>query len=225
MFVSAQLAVAMKQAFDYCTDVINETRTSFSKGVRNDKKLFDSYAFREVWFNACLHNNWADGTPPAIYVYTDRMEIVSTGGLPANLSKEDFFKGISKPVNEELAKLFIRLDLMEQTGYGIPLVTKRYGKTVFEFLDFFLRVTIPFEFEIENNVTQNDTQGDTQNDTQGGTIDNWIEEQIRKNPKITTEELAKLSGKSVITIKRHITKLSHIKYVGSGYSGHWEIIK
>ena len=66
---------------------------------------------------------------------------------------------------------------------------------------------------------------DTQNDTQGGTIDNWIDEQIRKNPKITTEELAKLSGKSVITIKRHITKLSHIKYVGSGYSGHWEIIK
>lgn len=219
------LIVAMKQAFDYCTDVINETRTSFSKGVRNDKKLFDSDAFREVWFNACLHNNWADGTPPAIYVYTDRMEIVSTGGLPANLSKEDFFKGISKPVNEELAKLFIRLDLMEQTGYGIPLVTRRYGKTVFEFLDFFLRVTIPFEFEIENNVTQNDTQCDTQNDTQGGTIDNWIEEQIRKNPKITTEELAKLSGKSVITIKRHITKLSHIKYVGSGYSGHWEIIK
>ena len=106
---------------------------------------------------------------------------------------------------------------MEQTGYGIPLVTKRYGKTVFEFLDFFLRVTIPFEFEIENNVTQDDTQG--------ASIDNWIEEQIRKNPKITTEELAKLSGKTVITIKRHITKLSHIKYDGSGYSGHWEIIK
>lgn len=81
---------------------------------------------------------------------------------------------------------------MDQTGYGIPLVTKRYGKTLFEFLDFFLRVTIPFEFEIENNVIQDDTQNDTQNDTQGGTIDNWIEEQIRKNPKITTEELAKL---------------------------------
>ncbi|MBQ6781369.1 MAG: winged helix-turn-helix transcriptional regulator [Treponema sp.] len=143
------LVVAMKQAFDYCADVVNETRTSFTKGIRNDKPLFDRDAFREVWFNACLHNNWADGTPPAIYIFTDRMEIISTGGLPANLSEEDFFKGISKPVNEELAKLFIRLDLMEQTGYGIPLVTKRYGKAVFEFLDFFLRVTIPFEFELE----------------------------------------------------------------------------
>ena len=27
------------------------------------------------------------------------------------------------------------------------------------------------------------------------------------------------------TIKRHIAKLTHIKYVGSGYSGHWEIIE
>ena len=34
------LVVAMKQAFDYCADVINETHTSFSKGVRNDMPLF-----------------------------------------------------------------------------------------------------------------------------------------------------------------------------------------
>lgn len=27
------------------------------------------------------------------------------------------------------------------------------------------------------------------------------------------------------TIKRHIAKLTHIKYVGRGYSGHWEIIE
>ncbi|MBQ2572782.1 MAG: AAA family ATPase, partial [Bacteroidales bacterium] len=64
----------------------------------------------------------------------------------------------------------------------------------------------------------------TQGDTQDKTLDIWIEEQIRNNLKITTEELAKLSGRSVITIKRHISKLSHIKYVGSGYSGHWEIV-
>ena len=149
------LVVAMVQAFEYCADVINATRTKIVKGIRQDKRLFDRDAFREVWFNACLHNNWADGTPPAIYIYTNRMEIISTGGLPQNLTKDDFFRGVSKPVNEELAKLFIRLDLMEQTGYGIPLVTGKYGKQIFEFLDFFLRVTIPFEFEIENEEENN----------------------------------------------------------------------
>ena len=74
------------------------------------------------------------------------------------------------------------------------------------------------------SVPQDDTQGDTQDDTQGLDLDSWIENEIANNPKITTEELARLSGKSIITIKRHLAKLKHINYVGSGYSGHWEII-
>ena len=73
--------------------------------------------------------------------------------------------------------------------------------------------------------TQGDTQSNAQGDTQGDALDIWIEEQIRKNPKITTEELAEISKKGLRTIKRHIAKLTHIKYVGSGYSGHWEIIE
>ena len=73
--------------------------------------------------------------------------------------------------------------------------------------------------------TQDDTQGDTQDDTQGLDLDSWIENEIANNPKITTEELARLSGRSIITIKRHLAKLKHINFVGSGYSGHWEIIQ
>ena len=69
------------------------------------------------------------------------------------------------------------------------------------------------------------TQNVTQSDTQDGNLDAWIETQIKKNPKVTTEELASLSNKGIATIKRHLAKLPHIKYVGSGYSGHWEIEK
>ena len=83
--------------------------------------------------------------------------------------------------------------------------------------------------EVTQDVTQGDTQsdpqGDTQGDTQGYALDIWIEEQIRRNPQITTEELAKSSGFTSRTIKRHIIKLSHIRYVGSGYCGHWEIVE
>ena len=73
--------------------------------------------------------------------------------------------------------------------------------------------------------TQDGTQDDTQGDTQGLDLDTWIENEIANNPKITTEELVRLSGRSIITIKRHLAKLKHINYVGSGYSGHWEIIQ
>ena len=83
--------------------------------------------------------------------------------------------------------------------------------------------------DVTQDVTQGGTQGgtqdDIQDDIQGNTLDIWIEEQIRKNPKVTTEELATLSGFTSKTIKRHINKLAHIKYVGRGYSGHWEIIE
>ena len=218
------LVVAMKQAYDYCADVINETHTSFTNGIRNDMPLFDRDAFREVWFNACLHNNWADGTPPAIYIYTDRMEIISTGGLPQNLSKDDFFRGVSKPVNEELAKLFIRLDLVEQTGYGIPLVTNRYGKTVFEFLDFFLRVTIPFEFELESEDIQDISQGSQKSSQKSS---QKIIEMINQNAQITTQEMADALGISRRAVAKAIAKLQEtncVRRVGSDKGGHWEII-
>ena len=79
--------------------------------------------------------------------------------------------------------------------------------------------------------TQGGTQGGTQGSTQGGTqdvpqgddLDKWIEYQVAVYPKITTEELASLSGKGLRTIKRRIAKMPHIVYVGSGYSGHWEV--
>ena len=73
--------------------------------------------------------------------------------------------------------------------------------------------------------TQGDTQDDTQDDTQGLDLDSWIENEIANNPQITTEELAQKSKKGIRTIKRHLAKLKHINYVGSGYSGHWEIIQ
>ena len=152
------LLVAMRQAYDYCADVVNITRTRMVRDERREQRLFDNEAFREAWFNACLHNNWVDGTPPAISVFDDRMEIISTGGLPANLSKEEFFKGVSKPVNEELARLFIRLDLMEQTGHGVPLVVRQYGRDVFDLTDNFIKVTIPFAFELTDEPVNSENE-------------------------------------------------------------------
>lgn len=70
------------------------------------------------------------------------------------------------------------------------------------------------------------TQGGTQtNGVIDDDLDAWIERQIKDNPKITTEELAKKSHKGVRTIKRHISMMRHIRYVGSGYSGHWEAVR
>lgn len=51
-----------------------------------------------------------------------------------------------------------------------------------------------------DDVTQDVTQGESQGVLQDGELDDWIEKQIRKNPKITAKELALLSPKGLSTI-------------------------
>ena len=72
--------------------------------------------------------------------------------------------------------------------------------------------------------TQDVTQDVTQGVTQADTLDGKIEKAIKENHKVTTEDLAKQFGVTSMTIKRHIANMPHIRYVGSGYSGHWEVL-
>ena len=68
------------------------------------------------------------------------------------------------------------------------------------------------EFEIEN-------KGNAQD------VPQTIVTLIKNNPKISREDMALQLGLSVKTIGRYIAKLPNIKYVGSGYSAHWEIVE
>lgn len=52
---------------------------------------------------------------------------------------------------------------------------------------------------------------------------NDIKELIKNDGKITVKELAINLDVSPETIRRRIKKMPEIKYIGSGYSGHWEI--
>lgn len=66
--------------------------------------------------------------------------------------------------------------------------------------------------------TQDDTQGDTQDDTEEKII-----KMIKDNPQVSTADMAKELKIGIATVKRKIKKMSNVSYVGSGYSGHWEI--
>ena len=46
---------------------------------------------------------------------------------------------------------------------------------------------------------------------------------IKENPKVSTADMAKELKIGIATVKRKIKKMSNVSYVGSGYSGHWEI--
>ena len=77
-----------------------------------------------------------------------------------------------------------------------------------------------YDKKLELDVTQDVTQDVNSND-----LDTQIINLIKKDDKISTEQMSKILEVSTRTIKRHIKEMNNIKYIGSGYSGHWEITK
>ena len=71
-------------------------------------------------------------------------------------------------------------------------------------------VTVPSTVDVTQDVTQDERK-------------NQILNAIKKNKNITQDELAEMFNVSKRTIIRWIKEMDNVEYVGSGYSGHWEI--
>lgn len=157
---------------------------------RKDISLFESKAFNEAIINAFLHNKWVDGNEPMFIVYSDRIKILSRGGLAPLQTKAGFFRGHSVPVNEKLSEIFLQLHISEKTGRGIPVISSEYGEGAFDFSDNDITVTSPFNFinEVGDKVGDkvgNKIEGNGLNDSQTKVL-----AEIRNNPNITKKELA-----------------------------------
>ena len=127
--------------------------------------------------------------------------------------------GISKPVNESLAKIFIKLGLIEQTGHGVSMIVDKYGKEVFTFLDNFLRVTIPFTYDLNSYINSSNANV-PENVPEKLSDEEKIIEAIKKNPSITRDEMAELIGKTKKTVGRILAKSYRITRVGPDKGGH-----
>lgn len=67
------------------------------------------------------------------------------------------------------------------------------------------------------NVTQDVAQNVAQEHTK--TLAEIIIAEIRKNEKVTREQIAEKAGVSKKTVEREIKKMGNVHYVGRGYSG------
>lgn len=161
-------------------------------------------------------------TTGSIYIYDDRIEIVSNGGLPSALTKEDFFAGVSKPINKKLLKIFSDLDYIDQTGHGIPLIVKNYGKNAFYISEHTIIVTIPLNKELLENV-EKITENTELNDAEIKLL-----ELIKNNPTYKTTDFVRQTEYSEVYINKIIRSLKdkeYIKRIGSNKSGYWDILK
>ena len=90
-------------------DVLNVIQADERNRIveRKEVALFENEAFREAMINAFVHNKWVEGNEPMISVFSDRIEILSRGPIPAGQTVDGFFAGESVPVNQKLSEIFL----------------------------------------------------------------------------------------------------------------------
>ncbi len=126
--------------------------------------------------------------------------------------------------------VFTQFGYMEKRGSGLRKIRNETAKLpgfTNEKRPTFRSQYESFFTEILNNNYSDEVLSETQDVPQSETdksFDLWIEEQIKKDPWVTTKKIAELCGKSAKTIKRHIATMAHITYVGVGKNGHWEVL-
>ena len=139
--------------FDQLTDAFktidfyNSTKATFHDLLRTDERDYPDDAVREALLNAVVHREYYFSGSTMINLYSDRLEIISLGGLVSGLSMEAAMLGASQPRNEKLANLFYRMKLIEAYGTGISKIISCYKELPiqpkFENVEGAFRVTLP----------------------------------------------------------------------------------
>ena len=224
-------------ALTFLKNMIIREHVIKQKDVPESKRFYNYplQALEEAIVNSLYHRSYQEYEPVEISVEPEGIYILSVPGPDRSISKETIKEGnrlhSRRYRNRRLGDFLKELDLTEGRSTGIPTIQEELLKNgspraTIETNDerSFINVFIPIHEGCGDTVTLNVPQ-DVPQDVPQEELDSWIEDQIRRNPSVSTQELGRMRNLSGKTIKRHIQAMPHIKYVGSGYSGHWEIIE
>ena len=190
---------------------------------RKDVPLFNYEAFHEAILNAFIHNKWLTLNAPQISIFTDRIEILSHGGLAIDQDESGFYSGSSLPVNEVLASIFLQLRISERSGRGVPKIVSIYGRDSIKIEKNRITVTIPFN---KINVNSFEIVSDKVYHKVTNKTEDIIIAIIRDNPNITVNQLMIKTSLSEPGVKKNIKQLKEkgiIERVGSNKTGYWKI--
>lgn len=113
--------------------MINETMTWILSKInveliikqlkREERPELPKEAIREAVVNAFAHRNYRSTANVQVYLFSDRLEIVSPGGLPVGMTEAEL--GVkSVPRNPLLFNLLYRMNAVEHIGSGIRRIRK-----------------------------------------------------------------------------------------------------
>lgn len=191
---------------------------------------------REMVINTLMHRDITDGHTSRIIIYKDKIVCENPNSFRTmkNISLKDYTPFAKNPT---LAKFFREIGYADELGSGVRKITENSllysGKPpIFEDKEMFkLIVPLLRDVTVEEledtlvgtvNGTVNDTVSGTENENQ-----EKILAQIKKNPNITQNAIAEITGISLRSVKRNIAILKKdgiLERVGSDKTGYWKIL-
>lgn len=178
--------------------------------------------FEELLVNALVHRDYLVSAPIRLFIFDNRIEIVSPGHLPNNLTVEKIKAGNSNIRNPILVS-YVAKGMLPYHGLGSGITRALHEWPEIDFTDDrdgCLFKVIVHRKEVESIVLPT-VSGKTSGKTSGKIL-----EAILQNNSITIPELSILIGITERSIERNLQKLQKegtLKRIGPAKGGHWQV--
>lgn len=146
-----------------------------------------------------------------------------TGGSPFPLSTDSFYQGDSRHVNSGLFHIFSELNYMEQSGHGVPIIVKKYGREAFHITESGVTVTIPFAFEPEYISSKKENLINNLDIDEKKRI---VLSPLFENPEMKLNDLSEKMGISLSSVKKMVAGLKEeglLRNEGTNRQSKWVV--
>jgi ATP-dependent DNA helicase RecG len=124
--ITGKIAVTFKEGMSFIG--VNIHHVQNGQGVNSIGKWeISQIVFEELLVNALIHRDYFISAPIRIFIFKNRIEIISPGCLPNNLTVENIKRGNSNIRNPILASFATRLLPYRGLGSGISRAIKEYS--------------------------------------------------------------------------------------------------
>ena len=175
--------------------------------------------FEELLVNALVHRDYLISAPIRLFIFDNRIEIISPGHLPNNLTIPKIQAGNSNIRNPILVS-YVAKGMLPYRGLGSGIKRALEDWPEIEFTDdregCLFRVTVRRK-EVASSENSKSSEKSSEK----------IMEALRTNPGMAAKDIADFLRITPRTVEKQIAKLREIgciRRVGPDKGGHWEVI-
>ncbi len=178
--------------------------------------------FEELLVNALVHRDYLVSAPIRLFVFDDRIEIISPGHLPNNLTVEKIRRGNSSIRNPILVS-YVAKGLLPYHGLGSGIKRALEQWPQIDFFDD--REGCLFTATVRRTISTGSVKSSVKGSVKTG---ERILDLLSANGEMTMADLAEAVGISKRAVEKQVAKLQaqgRMHRVGGRKVGHWEVVR